>query len=74
MDFEYIYVRLDNDRKKSIFEEKSTFKILPLFMKIKTRAVFELGTWGLVDRSKIHCATEKDNCTNYGGLNCVIMC
>lgn len=52
MDFEYIYVRLDNDRKKSIFEEKSTFKILPLFMKTKVTAVFEVGNW--VDRSKLH--------------------
>lgn len=40
--------------------KKLSFKILPLFMKIKVSAVFKLGTCGSVDRSFTHCATEID--------------
>lgn len=52
MDFEYIYVRLDNDRKKINFGQKSTFKNSPLFMKTKVPAIFEVETW--VNKSKLH--------------------
>lgn len=35
--------------KNSLFEENQLFEILPVFMKIETPAVFEVGTCELVD-------------------------
>lgn len=46
--------------KFNLGEGNQPFKILPLFMKIKVPAVFELGTCELVDLSYNHCATEID--------------
>lgn len=51
---------------------KSTFKNILPFIKSKVLAIFELETWGLVDRSYTHCGTEID-AQYFGDMNSFIM-
>lgn len=48
------------------------FKNILPFIKSKVLAIFELETWGLVDRSYTHCGTEID-AQYFGDMNSFIM-